>query len=51
MKPEAMPLSLGGADTYIAHVLRKPFIEPSAPVLGREPPSGREWIHEVKHDG
>ena len=32
-------------------VPRMPFIEPSAPVLGREPPLGREWIHEVKHDG
>ena len=36
---------------YIADVLRTPFIEPSAPVLGREPSRGREWIHEVKHDG
>ena len=36
---------------YIAGVPRPPFIEPSAPVLGREPPIGREWIHEVKHDG
>ena len=32
-------------------VPRPPFIEPSAPVLGREPPRGREWLHEVKHDG
>lgn len=27
------------------------FIEPSSPVLRREPPIGREWVHEVKHDG
>lgn len=27
------------------------FITPSAPVLRREPPSGPEWLHEVKHDG
>jgi bifunctional non-homologous end joining protein LigD len=27
------------------------FIEPSAPVLRREPPIGPEWLHEVKHDG
>ncbi len=28
-----------------------PFIEPSAPILRKEPPSGAEWLHEVKHDG
>ena len=27
------------------------FIEPSAPVLRRGPPSGPEWLHEVKFDG
>jgi bifunctional non-homologous end joining protein LigD len=27
------------------------FIEPSSPVLRSEPPTGREWLHEVKHDG
>lgn len=27
------------------------FIEPSAPVLRPEPPTGGEWLHEVKHDG
>ena len=33
-------------------MLRKsPFIIPSAPVLAKAPPTGREWIHEVKHDG
>ncbi len=36
---------------YIRSVPRNRFIEPSAPVLRREPPSGREWLHEVKHDG
>lgn len=45
------PLLLCGAGAYIADVPRTPFIEPSAPVPGREPPRGREWIHEVKHDG
>ena len=29
----------------------RPFIVPSAPVLAKTPPIGREWIHEVKHDG
>ena len=33
-------------------MLRKsPFIIPSAPVLAKAPPVGREWLHEVKHDG
>jgi bifunctional non-homologous end joining protein LigD len=33
-------------------VLRKsPFIIPSAPVLAKAPPVGREWVHEVKFDG
>ena len=30
---------------------KSPFIIPSAPVLAKAPPTGREWIHEVKHDG
>ena len=30
---------------------RHPFIEPSAPVLRKEPPTGPDWIHEVKFDG
>jgi bifunctional non-homologous end joining protein LigD len=32
-------------------VPRNRFIEPSAPVLRSEPPTGPEWLHEVKHDG
>ena len=33
-------------------MLRKsPFIIPSAPVLAKGPPTGREWLHEVKFDG
>jgi bifunctional non-homologous end joining protein LigD len=30
---------------------RNPFIEPSLPVLKREPPKGDQWLHEVKFDG
>ena len=30
---------------------RTAFIVPSAPVLKKAPPSGPEWLHEVKHDG
>jgi bifunctional non-homologous end joining protein LigD len=36
---------------YIAAVSRRPFIPPSLPVLAQSPPVGREWLHEVKHDG
>ena len=27
------------------------FIEPCLPSLATKPPSGSEWIHEIKHDG
>jgi bifunctional non-homologous end joining protein LigD len=27
------------------------FIEPCLPTLAKSPPSGRDWIHEIKHDG
>ena len=27
------------------------FIEPCIPSLATKPPSGPEWIHEIKHDG
>ena len=30
---------------------RTAFIVPSAPVLKKTPPSGPEWLHELKHDG
>jgi hypothetical protein len=30
-------------------VPRSPFIEPSHPELSSEPPTGRQWLHEVKH--
>jgi bifunctional non-homologous end joining protein LigD len=36
---------------YIARVPRNRFIEPAAPVPRTEPPTGPEWLHEVKHDG
>jgi bifunctional non-homologous end joining protein LigD len=31
--------------------VRTRFIEPAAPVLRPAPPTGPEWLHEVKHDG
>src|SRR5262249_57302941 len=30
---------------------RKPTIEPCLPRPAKEPPSGPDWIHEIKHDG
>jgi ATP-dependent DNA ligase len=33
-------------------VLRKnPFIEPCQPTIRKEPPTGPQWLHEVKLDG
>jgi bifunctional non-homologous end joining protein LigD len=30
---------------------RKPTIESCLPRPAKEPPSGPDWIHEIKHDG
>jgi bifunctional non-homologous end joining protein LigD len=27
------------------------FVEPCLPTLAKKPPSGPDWIHEIKHDG
>jgi ATP-dependent DNA ligase len=27
------------------------FIDPCIPTLAIKPPAGRQWIHEIKHDG
>jgi bifunctional non-homologous end joining protein LigD len=34
-------------------LLRAPtgFIEPCLPSSAEHPPTGREWVHEIKHDG
>ena len=43
---------LFAATPYISSVLKRlPFIVPSTPVLKTRPPNGRDWLHEVKHDG
>ena len=34
-----------------AYVFRQGFIEPRLPTSGKQPPSGPEWLHEIKHDG
>jgi len=40
------------AKTQIRGVLKNlPFIAPSTPVLKKRPPSGPDWLHEIKHDG
>jgi hypothetical protein len=26
------------------------FIEPCLPTVARKPPTGPEWVHEIKHD-
>jgi bifunctional non-homologous end joining protein LigD len=41
----------GGSYQILAVLRRNPFIIPSAPVLKRQPPTGDQWIHEVKFDG
>ena len=30
---------------------RNPFIIPSAPILKSQPPTGPQWLHEVRFDG
>jgi len=27
------------------------FVIPARPVLAPKPPSGADWVHEIKHDG
>jgi bifunctional non-homologous end joining protein LigD len=27
------------------------FVIPAQPVLASKPPSGTDWVHEIKHDG
>ncbi len=36
-----------------AKITRLPagFIIPAQPVMGSRPPSGPDWVHEIKHDG
>jgi bifunctional non-homologous end joining protein LigD len=32
-------------------ILPSGFIEPCIPTLAAKPPSGPDWVHEIKHDG
>jgi bifunctional non-homologous end joining protein LigD len=27
------------------------FVIPAQPVMASKPPSGADWVHEIKHDG
>jgi ATP-dependent DNA ligase len=33
------------------HALPTGFIAPCLPTNAPQPPSGEEWVHEIKHDG
>jgi bifunctional non-homologous end joining protein LigD len=35
----------------LSHTRRPGFIEPCLPSPADHPPSGSNWIHEIKHDG
>src|SRR5215467_12040583 len=47
-KSQARPLEFDG---ILRGVPRFRFIEPCQPVLRDRPPTGSDWIHEVKFDG
>ena len=39
---------------FLAMLLRTSspaFIEPCLPSPGEQPPTGPDWVHEIKHDG
>src|SRR5262245_6280241 len=45
-------LSLSSLTSIISMLLRRrAALEPCLPRLAKEPPSGSDWIHEIKHDG
>ena len=35
----------------LRRVLPVGFVEPCIPTLAAKPPSGPDWVHEIKHDG
>ena len=35
----------------LSHTRRPGFIEPCLPSPGERPPTGPDWVHEIKHDG
>jgi ATP-dependent DNA ligase len=36
---------------FLLHVFPSGFIGPCLPTSASQPPSGEEWLHEIKHDG
>jgi ATP-dependent DNA ligase len=49
-------LRLPGAGRYSAVMIRRRvlpvgYVEPCIPTLTAKPPSGPDWVHEIKHDG
>jgi ATP-dependent DNA ligase len=46
----------GAASPYLLRAMKiKPlpagFVIPAQPVLASKPPSGADWVYEIKHDG
>jgi bifunctional non-homologous end joining protein LigD len=39
------------APTVPRRILPAGFVEPCIPTLAAKPPSGPDWVHEIKHDG
>jgi bifunctional non-homologous end joining protein LigD len=35
----------------VARIRTDGFVEPCIPSLANKPPSGPDWVHEIKHDG
>jgi len=46
-----MPTRLLPARTYIAGIMPISKFEPCIPTRATKVPTGRDWLHEVKHDG
>jgi hypothetical protein len=51
-----IPDSTGRPSPYLRAVLARPtrtdgFVDPCIPSRAPKPPSGSDWVHEVKHDG
>jgi bifunctional non-homologous end joining protein LigD len=51
VSPLASPRQQALAKLKSACARSSGFIEPCLPSLADRPPSGRDWIHEIKHDG
>jgi ATP-dependent DNA ligase len=35
----------------VARIRTDGFVEPCIPSFAHKPPSGPDWVHEIKHDG